>query len=63
MSRTPRILIGTSEDANYVRNKLIEFNSKHVPNGIYEEIILCSQDDQGEIIAGLNSAICWNWNA
>lgn len=62
MSKTPKMILkGTCEEANYVRNKLIEFNSRHVPNGIYEEIILCSRNDNGEIIAGLNSAICWNW--
>ncbi len=41
--------------------KLIEFNSKQVPNGIYEEINLCLKDDNGDIVAGINSAICWNW--
>lgn len=61
MSGIPKILKGTNDEANYVRNKLIEFNSKHVPNGRYEEINLCIKDDKGEIIAGLNSAICWNW--
>lgn len=61
MSSNSQISIGTSEEANYVRNKLIEFNSKHVPDGRYEEINLCLKDEKGEIIAGLNSAICWNW--
>jgi len=27
----------------------------------YEEINLCLKNDKEEIIAGLNSAICWNW--
>lgn len=57
----PTITQGTNEEANYVRKKLIEFNAKHVPNGTYEEINLCLKDDQDEIIAGLNSAVCWNW--
>lgn len=51
----------TIDDANYVRRKLIELNSKNVPNGIYEEVNLCIKDDNGEVIAGLNSAVCWNW--
>jgi len=55
------IIQGTNKDSNYVRNKLIEFNSQHVPNGRYEELNLCLKNDNEEIIAGLNSAICWNW--
>jgi ribosomal protein S18 acetylase RimI-like enzyme len=61
MSNTPMIIQSTNDEANYVRKKLIEFNSKHVPNGIYEEINLCFKDDKEKIIAGLNIAICWNW--
>lgn len=61
MSNTPKIIQSTNDETNYVRNKLIEFNSKHAPNGIYEEINLCLKDGKEEIIAGLNSAICWNW--
>ncbi|MRN56090.1 GNAT family N-acetyltransferase [Paenibacillus monticola] len=55
------ILQSKNEETNYIRNKLIEFNSKHVPNGRYEEVNLCIKNDQKEIIAGLNSAVCWNW--
>lgn len=55
------IIQSTNEDSDYVRNKLIEFNSQHVLNGRYEEINLCLKNDKEEIIAGLNSAICWNW--
>ena len=55
------IIYGTNEDSNYVRNKLIEFNSQNVPNGRYEEINICLKNDNAEIIAGLNSVICWNW--
>lgn len=55
------IHIGTNEEAGYVRKKLIEYNSAHVPNGFYEEVNLCMKNDNGDIIAGLNSAICWNW--
>ncbi|WP_371264811.1 GNAT family N-acetyltransferase [Paenibacillus sp. BC26] len=62
MAGTPhQIQAGSSDDAAYVRNKLIEFNARHVPNGRYEEVNLCLKNDKGEIIAGLNSAVCWNW--
>ena len=61
MSNITKVIESTNDEANYVRKKLIEFNSKHVSNGIYEEINLCLKDDEGEVIAGLNSAICWNW--
>jgi GNAT superfamily N-acetyltransferase len=56
-----RILHSTNDETDYIRKKLIEFNSKQVPNGIYEEINLCLKDENGDFIAGLNSAICWNW--
>jgi len=56
-----RLNRSTSDETNYIRRKLIEFNSKHVPNGTYEEVNLCMKDEHEAIIAGLNSAICWNW--
>ncbi|WP_433617076.1 GNAT family N-acetyltransferase [Paenibacillus cellulositrophicus] len=61
MPEISNIRRGTADEANYVRNKLIEFNSKQVPNGIYEEVNLCVKDEKEHIIAGLNSVICWNW--
>lgn len=61
MPYNPQIHIGTNEEAGYVRTKLIEYNSAHVPNGIYEEVNLYMKNDNGDIIAGLNSAVCWNW--
>ncbi|GIO87879.1 hypothetical protein J25TS5_48110 [Paenibacillus faecis] len=61
MPNIPGILQSTNEETSYIRRKLIEFNSKHVPNGTYEEINLCLKDDNGRVIAGLLSAICWNW--
>lgn len=61
MPEISKIRRGTADEANYVRNKLIEFNSKQVPNGIYEEVNLCVKDEEDRIIAGLNSVICWNW--
>jgi ribosomal protein S18 acetylase RimI-like enzyme len=61
MPEISKIQRGTADEANYVRNKLIEFNSKQVPNGVYEEMNLCVKDQEDRIIAGLNSVICWNW--
>lgn len=61
MPEISKIRRGTADEANYVRNKLIEFNSKQVPNGVYEEVNLCVKDRGERIIAGLNSVICWNW--
>lgn len=61
MSYPTPIIKGTDADAAFVRNQLIAFNAKHVPNGRYEEINLCLKNDQGMIIAGLNSAVSWNW--
>lgn len=56
-----QVLKGSADEATYVRNQLIAFNARHVPNGRYEEINLCLKNEQGAIIAGLNSAVCWNW--
>lgn len=61
MSNTPKLCQSTTEESKHVLKKLIEFNSKCVPNGTYEEVNLCLKDDNGEIIAGLNSGILWNW--
>lgn len=61
MPYNSQIHTGTNEEAGYVRKRLIEYNSAHVPNGIYEEVNLCMKNDNGDLIAGLNSAICWNW--
>lgn len=57
----PRINQSTSHETNYIRRKLIEFNSKQVPNGTYEEVNLCIKTEEEVIICGLNSVICWNW--
>ncbi|WP_422657619.1 GNAT family N-acetyltransferase [Paenibacillus sp. EC2-1] len=61
MPYNSQIHFGTNEEAGYVRNKLIAYNSVHGPRGIYEEVNLCLKNDNGDIIAGLNSAVCWNW--
>lgn len=56
-----QLMRGSSEDAKYVREKLIQFNSKHIPDGRYEEIQLSVKDENGFIVAGLNGEMCWNW--
>ncbi|SDE43988.1 Acetyltransferase (GNAT) family protein [Paenibacillus sp. UNCCL117] len=61
MPLNTRLNRSTSDEANYIRRKLIEFNSKYVSNDTYEEVNLCIKDENEAIIAGLNSAICWNW--
>jgi len=61
MFNHPTIYKGSIEEANYVRNKLIAFNALHVPNGTYEEVNLFVKNENGEIVAGLNSVVCWNW--
>lgn len=61
MPTNPQMHHASNEEAGFVRNKLIEYNAVHVPSGIYEEVNLCLKNDHGDIIAGLNSAVCWNW--
>lgn len=61
MTNNARIVQTTDDEAHYIRKKLIEFNSKHVPNGIYKEINLGLKDDNKQMFAGLNSALSWNW--
>lgn len=56
-----KISQSSTDDTNYVRNKLIEYNSQNTSNGKYEEVNLCVKDNQNNIIAGLISSICWNW--
>ncbi|GMK37385.1 N-acetyltransferase [Paenibacillus sp. CCS19] len=61
MSDNIQVVKGTEEEAAYVRHQLIAFNAKHVPDRRYEVVNLCLKNDAGDIIAGLNSAVCWNW--
>lgn len=64
MSEETFIAKGTLEERNYVRTKLIEFNSEHVSEELkhlYEEINLVVKDEEGRIIGGLIGALCWNW--
>ncbi|WP_431089855.1 GNAT family N-acetyltransferase [Paenibacillus sp. 8b26] len=54
----------SKDEARFVRNKLIEFNAKHIPEDIrtrYEEINLTLKNDDGQVIGGLLSVLCWNW--
>ncbi|NIK68021.1 MULTISPECIES: GNAT family N-acetyltransferase [unclassified Paenibacillus] len=58
------ISFGKEEESTYIRNKLIEFNAKHVPEHLssrYEEINLTLKDENGSIIGGMLSTLCWNW--
>ncbi|WP_372633639.1 GNAT family N-acetyltransferase [Cohnella sp.] len=61
MSESLKLIRGTNDEAVYVRNKLVEFNSKHTPNGAYEELCLTLKNDEGDIVAGLNGVVRWNW--
>ncbi|MBD2866422.1 MULTISPECIES: GNAT family N-acetyltransferase [Paenibacillus] len=48
----------------YVRQKLIEYNARHVADelkSVYEPIHLILKNEQGDIVAGLLSCLCWNW--
>lgn len=46
MSSIPKIIQSTNDEAKYVRKKLVEFNSKHVPNSNFKEINLVLKDDK-----------------
>ncbi|MFC4307317.1 GNAT family N-acetyltransferase [Cohnella boryungensis] len=58
------IVISTEDESQYVRSKLKEYNAQHVPDEIrsrYERINLHIANEEGDIIAGLMSVLCWNW--
>ncbi|UVI32742.1 GNAT family N-acetyltransferase [Paenibacillus spongiae] len=64
MSTSKPISRSTHEESSYVRNKLIEFNARHVPDDLqnnYQEINLVMKNEQDEIVGGLNSVFCWDW--
>ncbi|NIK78835.1 GNAT superfamily N-acetyltransferase [Paenibacillus castaneae] len=64
MTANMDITLGSKEESEYVRRKLIEFNAKHVPEHLqsrYEEINLTVKDEDGTIVGGLLSVLCWNW--
>ncbi|MXO80254.1 GNAT family N-acetyltransferase, partial [Paenibacillus sp. OT2-17] len=63
MTLEPQMSRSSREEARLVRNKLIEFNAKHVPADIrtrYEEINLTLKDEDGQVMGGLLSVLCWN---
>lgn len=58
------ITYGSKEESEYVRRRLIEYNHEHVPDdlkNIYEEINQTIKDNEGKIIGGILSVLCWNW--
>ncbi|MCV9949111.1 GNAT family N-acetyltransferase [Paenibacillus sp. BT-177] len=64
MTLEPQMSRSSKDEARFVRNKLIEFNAKHVPADIqtqYEEINLTLKSGEGQVIGGLLSVLCWNW--
>jgi GNAT superfamily N-acetyltransferase len=64
MTLEPQMNRSSRDEARLVRNKLIEFNAKHVPADIrtqYEEINLTLKNEDGQVIGGLLSVLCWNW--
>ncbi|KYG95944.1 GNAT family N-acetyltransferase [Paenibacillus jamilae] len=64
MTLEPQMSRSSRDEARLVRNKLIEFNAKYVPADIrtrYEEINLTLKDEDGQVMGGLLSVLCWNW--
>ncbi|WFR62281.1 GNAT family N-acetyltransferase [Paenibacillus amylolyticus] len=54
----------TSEDSEYVRHQLIAFNAAHVSEELrnrYEELNFNIKNENGDIVAGVISTLCWNW--
>ncbi|OCT12036.1 histone acetyltransferase [Paenibacillus pectinilyticus] len=55
---------GSKEESEYIRRRLIEFNSRHVPKNMssrYEEINLAIKNGEGQVVGGLLAILCWNW--
>jgi len=53
-----------TDNKDYVRNKMIEFNLRHFPDdlkGRYQELKLHLVHDGGAIIGGIVGEFCWNW--
>lgn len=54
----------STDNRDYVRNKMIEFNLKHFSDdlkGRYQELKLHLVHDGGAIIGGIVGEFCWNW--
>lgn len=55
---------GGKAESEYIRNKLIAYNAKHVPAHLssrYEEINLTIKDADGTVVGGIVAVLCWNW--
>ncbi|KOR90806.1 GNAT family N-acetyltransferase [Paenibacillus solani] len=53
-----------TDNKDYVRNKMIEFNLRHFPDdlkGRYQELKLHLVHDGDAIIGGIVGEFCWNW--
>ncbi|ULO09357.1 GNAT family N-acetyltransferase [Paenibacillus sp. 19GGS1-52] len=53
-----------STNKTYVRDKIIEFNFMHFPRELssrYQEVNLYLKNEQGQLVGGLVSEICFNW--
>ncbi|WP_282942178.1 GNAT family N-acetyltransferase [Paenibacillus sp. RC67] len=64
MTQSLEIRNATTEEAQYIRNKLIEYNAEHIPVELqfrYEPIHLTIKDEVGNIAAGLLAVMKWNW--
>lgn len=48
-----------TEETEYVRNSLYEFNGEHVPI-VFEHINLLLKDDNGKVYGGLLANLYWN---
>ncbi|GAA3408212.1 GNAT family N-acetyltransferase [Paenibacillus hodogayensis] len=61
---TADISFGSKEESEYIRKRLIEFNSKHVHEELssrYEEINLAIKNTDGQVVGGMLAVLCWNW--
>lgn len=53
-----------TQDNDYIRNKMIEFNRRHFPEELkdrYEELKLHLVNEDGDILGGIVGEFCWNW--
>nr|WP_275983785.1 GNAT family N-acetyltransferase [Paenibacillus hamazuiensis] len=52
------------EDSQYVRNKLVEYNSRHISDGlksVHENVSLFLKDEEGKIFGGITGVLKWNY--
>lgn len=53
-----------TKDKQHINDELYRFNLRHFPKdlkGRYEEICLFLMDENGTVLGGILSEICWNW--